>query len=112
MAVVWFINSQRNCNEIEDLQQGQRRQHMLQKEKKSATLTINMLLVYCCTRPPSSFPVLKTLAVDDQMLSILQPADIIDERQESTVFEMTNTQIVCLQLHLKDDPASKGGEAA
>ena len=85
---------------------------MLQKEKKSATLTINMLLVYCCTRPPSSFSVLQTLAVDDQMLSILQPADIIDERQESTVFEMTNTQIVCLQLHLKDDPASRGGEAA
>ena len=86
---------------------------MLQKEKKSATLTINMLLVYCCTRPPSSFPVLQTLALDDQMLSILQLADIIDERQESAVFEMlSNTQIVCLQLHLKDDPASRGGEAA
>ena len=62
---------------------------MLQKEKKSATLTINMLLVYCCTRPPSSFPVLKTLAVDDQMLSILQLADIIAKRKECAVFEMS-----------------------
>ena len=85
---------------------------MLQKEKKSATLTINMLLVYCCTRPLSSIPVLQNLAVDDQMLSILQLPDIIAKRIESPAFEMSNTQIVCLQLHLEDDPASRGGEAA
>ena len=77
------------------------------KRKRLATFTIIMLLVNCCTRPPSSFPVLQNIVPDDQKLSILQIADIIAKRKESTVFEMSNTQIVCLQLHLEDDPASR-----
>ena len=79
---------------------------MLHREKRSATFT-TIMLVYCCNRPPSTFPILQNLTPDDQMLSILQIANIIDERNECAVFEMSNTQIVCLQLHLEDDPASR-----
>ena len=65
--------------------------YMFQKEKRSATFTIVMLLIYCCTRALSSIPVLQNLVLDDQMLSILQLADIIAKRIECAFFEISNT---------------------